>query len=91
MDRSGGEDCYTTEIVLNRFRGQLTMLDSARGAGGPPTEDGYDEGTAAVLMTSRRRAAPSSRPAPAPWSMISTTTSCFKSQPEDRTMEAKVL
>ena len=44
MDRPGGQDCYTTEIVLNRFRGQLTMLDGARGAGGPPMEGGYDEG-----------------------------------------------
>ena len=44
MDRPGGQDCYTTEIVLNRFRGQLTMLDGARGAGGPPMEGVYDEG-----------------------------------------------
>jgi single-strand DNA-binding protein len=28
-----GQDKYTTEVVLRRFRGQLTMLDS-RGAGG---------------------------------------------------------
>ena len=43
----GGQERYTTEIVLNRFRGELTMLDGAggaRGAGGPPTEGGYDEG-----------------------------------------------
>ena len=35
-----------TEIVLNRFRGELTMLDGAggtRGASGPPMEGGYDE------------------------------------------------
>ena len=33
--------------MLNRFRGELTMLDGAggiRGAGGPPMEGGYDEG-----------------------------------------------
>jgi hypothetical protein len=30
--------------VLTRFRGELTMLDGARGAGGsPPIEGGYDE------------------------------------------------
>src|ERR1700758_4033140 len=33
-DNSGVER-YTTEIVLQRFRGELTMLDGARGAGGP--------------------------------------------------------
>jgi single-strand DNA-binding protein len=45
----GGQERYTTEIVLNRFRGELTMLDGAggaRGAGGPPMEGGYDEGYA---------------------------------------------
>jgi single-strand DNA-binding protein len=44
----GGQERYTTEIVLNRFRGELTMLDGAggRGAGGPPMEGGYDEGFA---------------------------------------------
>src|ERR1700757_2154349 len=35
----GGQERYTTEIVLTRSRGELTMLDGAgggRGAGGPP-------------------------------------------------------
>jgi single-strand DNA-binding protein len=45
---NSGQERYTTEIVLNRFRGELTMLDGAgggRGAGGPPqVEGGYDEG-----------------------------------------------
>src|SRR5947208_9711811 len=44
---NGGQERYTTEIVLQRFRGELTMLDGAggaRGAGGPPIEGGYDEG-----------------------------------------------
>ena len=43
----GGQDRYTTEIVLNRFRGELTMLDGAggaRGGGMPQVEGGYDEG-----------------------------------------------
>jgi single-strand DNA-binding protein len=43
----GGQERYTTEIVLNRFGGEWTMLDGARGtrgAGGPPMEGGYDEG-----------------------------------------------
>jgi single-strand DNA-binding protein len=44
---SSGQERYTTEIVLQRFRGELTMLDGAggaRSAGGPPIEGGYDEG-----------------------------------------------
>jgi single-strand DNA-binding protein len=43
---NAGQERYTTEIVLNRFRGELTMLDGARGAGGgmPQVEGGYDEG-----------------------------------------------
>src|SRR3989337_919244 len=40
-DQSGVEK-YTTEIVLQRFRGELTMLDS-RGGGG---EGGYAESSA---------------------------------------------
>jgi single-strand DNA-binding protein len=40
---NSGQERYSTEIVLQRFRGELTMLDS-RGAGGPPIEGGYDEG-----------------------------------------------
>jgi single-strand DNA-binding protein len=46
---NSGQERYTTEIVLQRFRGELTMLDGAggaRGAGSPPIEGGYDEGYA---------------------------------------------
>src|ERR1700680_4914008 len=42
-----GQERYTTEIALTRFRGELTMLDSARGAGGAgggAMDGGYDEG-----------------------------------------------
>lgn len=36
-----GQDRYSTEVVLQRFRGELTMLDSrAEGGGG----GGYDQG-----------------------------------------------
>ena len=40
-----GQERYSTEIVLQRFRGELTMLDGARGAGGA-MEGGadYDDG-----------------------------------------------
>jgi single-strand DNA-binding protein len=48
-----GQERYTTEVVLQRFRGELTMLDS-RGeggggyggggyGGGPPAEPGFEE------------------------------------------------
>ena len=47
-----GQERYSTEVVLNRFRGTLTMLDSRRDGGGggyrdddrdaPPADDGGD-------------------------------------------------
>jgi single-strand DNA-binding protein len=42
---NSGQDRYTTEIVLPRFRGELTMLDGGRGAamGGPPMDGDDDE------------------------------------------------
>ena len=47
---SQGQERNTTEVVLQRFRGELTMLDSAGGgrgamaAGGPATDADYEEG-----------------------------------------------
>jgi len=46
---NAGVEKYSTEVVLTRFRGELTMLDGARdggrsGAGGGAIEGGYDEG-----------------------------------------------
>jgi single-strand DNA-binding protein len=39
-----GQERYTTEIVLSRFRGDLTMLDGASGGrGGGASEPGYDD------------------------------------------------
>lgn len=35
---NSGQDRYSTEVVLQRFRGELTMLDGARGDT-PPAED----------------------------------------------------
>ena len=34
-----GQERYSTEVVLNRFRGVLTMLDSRRDGGGAPARD----------------------------------------------------
>ena len=45
QDQSG-QDRYTTEVVLRRFRGQLTMLDSRGGGGGGgfgESNDGYNQ------------------------------------------------
>jgi single-strand DNA-binding protein len=42
QDQSG-QDKYTTEVVLQRFRGELTLLDSRGGEGGAV---GYDNGGA---------------------------------------------
>jgi single-strand DNA-binding protein len=41
-----GQEKYSTEVVLQRFRGELTMLDGARGGGqgAGASEGGYDEG-----------------------------------------------
>lgn len=44
---NGGQERYSTEVVLSRFRGELTMLDGGRdgGRGGAPVGDpGYDDG-----------------------------------------------
>jgi single-strand DNA-binding protein len=42
-----GQEKYSTEVVLQRFRGELTMLDGAgggRGQGGGAGEGDYEEG-----------------------------------------------
>src|SRR4029077_5948654 len=45
-DNAGG-DKYSPEVVLPRFRGELTMLDGARDRmGGGAMEGSYDEGDA---------------------------------------------
>jgi len=42
---NGGQERYTTEVVLQKFRGELTMLDGGRGPGGDEMgEPGYDAG-----------------------------------------------
>ena len=46
-DKEGAEK-YTTEVVIDRFRGELTMLDTKGGGGGgmgaepPPAEPSYE-------------------------------------------------
>ena len=53
----GGQERYTTEIVLNRFRGELTMLDGAggaRGAGGPPEFPGLSAASVWITLSISR-------------------------------------
>jgi len=38
------QERYSTEVVLQRFRGELTMLDGARGGGASEGGGDYDEG-----------------------------------------------
>jgi single-strand DNA-binding protein len=56
---NSGQERYTTEVVLGRFRGELTMLDGARGTGGIAAEPGYDEGYGGGFGDSPTAAAPS--------------------------------
>src|SRR5258708_35801281 len=60
---NSGQERYTTEIVLQRYRGELTMLDSTRGADGPPAEGGYDEGYAGGSFGDGARASGAATPA----------------------------
>ena len=52
------QERYSTEVVLQRFRGELTMLDGARGGGGAMEGDegygggGYGEAPRAVSASS---------------------------------------
>jgi len=55
---NAGVEKYSTEVVLQRFRGELTMLDGAAGARGGAIEGGYDEGDAGNFGTAPRAAAP---------------------------------
>jgi len=42
QDQSGN-DRYSTEIVLSKFRGELVLLDSREGGGGGGSRGGFDE------------------------------------------------
>src|SRR5437870_11208232 len=59
---NSGQERYTTEVVLTRFKGELTMLDGARdraGAGGGAMEGGgYDEDDAGSFGSAPRAATP---------------------------------
>ncbi|MGI4977676.1 MAG: single-stranded DNA-binding protein [Janthinobacterium lividum] len=58
-----GQDKYTTEVVIDRFRGNLTMLGSGRGGEEEGGSGGYGGGQSAGGGYNRDRAAPAARPA----------------------------
>src|SRR5271170_3709726 len=61
QDQSGN-DRYTTEVVLQRFRGELQLLDS-RGGGGEGRDSFPDEGGARGSSFNRAAAGAERRPA----------------------------
>jgi single-strand DNA-binding protein len=66
-DQSGA-DRYSTEIVLQRFRGELVLLDSRGGGGGGGQDFGggdYDGGSSGFGGSGGGGSRPQSRPAPA--------------------------
>lgn len=62
QDQSGQER-YSTEIVLQRFRGELTILDS-RGSGGGAEGGGYDDQSQGQISRGGDFGQQASRPAP---------------------------
>jgi single-strand DNA-binding protein len=56
---NAGVEKYSTEVVLQRFRGELTMLDGAAGGRGQSggAEGGYDEGDVGSFGAPPRAAA----------------------------------
>ena len=64
---NSGQDKYSTEVVLQRFRGELVLLDSRGGGGGGggfgDDQSGYDQGGGGSAVGGGGR--PQSRPQPA--------------------------
>ncbi|WP_448952612.1 single-stranded DNA-binding protein [Labrys neptuniae] len=54
-DASGAEK-YSTEIVLQRYRGEMTLLDSRGGQGGGDSYQGNDFGSSSPMERERRPA-----------------------------------
>ena len=60
-----GNDRYTTEIVLQRFRGELVLLDARGEGGGGSFGGGDDYGSSSGSAFSGGGSRPQSRPQPA--------------------------
>ena len=54
-----GQERYSTDVVLRNFRGELTLLDSARGAEASPSEGGGFSRERAPAARPAAKAAPS--------------------------------
>ena len=61
---NNGNDRYTTEVVLQRFRGELVLLDRSEGGGGGGRGD-YDQDSGGGAFTSGGVSRQQSRPQPA--------------------------
>ena len=59
----GGQERYTTEVVIGRFNGLLTMLDTRSGGGDGGYSGGSSEGGGSGSYTPRERAPAAARPA----------------------------
>jgi single-strand DNA-binding protein len=66
QDQSG-QDKYSTEVVLQRFRGELVLLDSKGGGGGGYGDDagGFESGGSGSGFGGGGGSRPQQRPAPA--------------------------
>ena len=62
---NSGQDRYSTEVVLQRFRGELVLLDSRQGGGGSYGDDYGDSAGASGFGGSAGGQRQQSRPAPA--------------------------
>jgi len=62
---NNGNDRYSTEIVLQRFRGELVLLDRAEGGGGGGRGDYADQDFGGGGFSSSGGSRPQSKPQPA--------------------------
>jgi single-strand DNA-binding protein len=62
---NSGQDKYSTEVVLQRFRGELVLLDSRGGGGGGDYGESYGSGGSGGFGSGGGAPRPQSRPAPA--------------------------
>jgi single-strand DNA-binding protein len=67
---NSGQDKYSTEVVLQRFRGELVLLDSRGGGGGgsfggDDSGDSFASGSSGAGFGGSGGSRPQSRPAPA--------------------------
>jgi single-strand DNA-binding protein len=62
---NSGQDRYSTEIVLQRFRGELVLLDRREGAGSGGGYDDFDSGASFGGGSTSSGSQPQQRPQPA--------------------------